>query len=260
MSGPLAGITVIVTRPAAQAARFIELATLGGAQCIAYPTLEIEHLPLDPATREEVARIEWDWAIYTSANAVDAALDALGSLPGRETAAVGRATERSLERRGVAVELRPETANSEGLLALPALRNVTGQRVVLIKGAGGRDLLRRTLEARGAIVRTLDVYRRTHARPTAEAQNALRTALGRSDVHLVVAVTSAEVLEALLHLAGAEDAHALRAAVLLVPGPRVAAAAAAAGWTGAVVQAATAEDEAMVHALQAWCAGRTPIA
>ncbi len=260
MSPSLAGVTVVVTRPAAQAGPFIELATRAGAQCLAYPTLEIERLALDAATRAEVLATEWDWAIYTSANAVDAALDALGALRVRHVAAVGRATERSLARRGVAVELRPEAANSEGLLALPALRDVTGQRVLLVKGTGGRDLLRSTLQARGALVRLLEVYRRARARPAADAQSALRHALRGAGCDLVVAVTSAEVLEALLQLAGTDDARDLRAATLLVPGPRVAAAAGAAGWTGDIVQAATAEDGAMMQALQAWWAGRAPAA
>ncbi|HET7203854.1 MAG TPA: uroporphyrinogen-III synthase [Steroidobacteraceae bacterium] len=251
MSGSLAGITVLVTRPAAQAARFIELATHAGAECIAYPTLVIERVPIDAAMRDELTRTEWDWAIYTSANAVDAALAALGRLPARHTAAVGRATARSLEQRGVSVELRPETANSEGLLALPPLREVAGQRVLLVKGTGGRDLLRATLTARGAIVRTLEAYRRAHARPTGEAQSALRAALARAEVRLVVVVTSAEVLEALLDLSDAEDLRKLRTATLLAPGSRVADVAAAAGWTGPIVQAATAEDEAMIRALQA---------
>jgi uroporphyrinogen-III synthase len=158
----------------------------------------------------------------------------------------------------VAVELRPETANSEGLLALPELQDVTGKCVLLVKGEGGRDLLRATLAARGAVVRALEVYRRVPARPTAEAQSAFRAALRSPDARPVVAVTSAEVLEALLRLTGAEDAARLRAATLLAPGARVAAVAAAAGWTGPIVQAATAEDDAMLRALQGRSSGSAP--
>ena len=258
MSGPLAGITVVVTRPARQAARFIELVTQAGAHCVAYPTLEIERLPLDGPTRDDVARGGWDWAIYTSVNAVDAAFDALGVLPARHFAAVGRATERSLQQRGVPVDARPDSADSEGLLALPALQDVMGQRVLLVKGAGGRDLLRATLASRGATVRTLDVYLRARVRPTPEAQSALRAALARAEARLVVVVTSAEVLDALLALVDPDDLRRLKAATLLVPGARVAAAAAAANWTGPVVQAATAEDATMARALLARCSGVPP--
>jgi uroporphyrinogen-III synthase len=258
VSGPLAGITVVVTRPARQAARFIELVTQAGAHCVAYPTLEIERLPLDGPTRDEVARGDWDWAIYTSVNAVDAAFDALGVLPVRRSAAVGRATERSLQQRGVPVDARPDSADSEGLLALPALQDVMNQRVLLVKGAGGRDLLRATLAGRGATVRTLEVYRRARARPTPEAQSSLRSALARAEARLVVVVTSAEVLDALLALVDPDDLRRLKAATLLVPGARVAAAAAAANWNGPILQAATAEDATMARALQARCTGVPP--
>lgn len=261
MNAPLAGTTIVVTRPAAQSRRFTELATRAGAECVAYPTLEIERLALDTETREEVAaHAPWDWAIYTSVNAVDVAFDELPDHSSRRTAAIGRATARALEARGIAVELRPEAANSEGLLALPSLQAVSGQRVLLVKGAGGRDLLAETLHARGALVRALEVYRRTVASPSAATQSTLRATLARTDTRRVVAVTSSEVLTALLQLAGAGQAAALRAATLLLPGVRVASVAAAAGWTGPIVQASTAEDEAMVRALQDWVAGAPPAA
>jgi len=57
----------------------------------------------------------------------------------------------------------PELARSEGLLALPelqaqALQN--GQKVLLIAGEGGRELIADTLTARGARVTTWLVYKR----------------------------------------------------------------------------------------------------
>ena len=158
MSAPLDGRTLVVTRPAAQAGRVIELATRAGARCIAFPTLDIERLPLSADSLEDLGRADWDWAIYTSTNAVEATFDALGRAPAtRHAAAVGRATARALEQRGVSVSLRPETANSEGLLATPELQDVANTRVLLVKGAGGRDLLRETQTVRGAHVCTLAV-------------------------------------------------------------------------------------------------------
>lgn len=260
MTRPLEGLTVVVTRPAAQADRFIELARQAGATCIAFPTLEIERLPVTTAIRERVLQTEWDWALYTSTNAVEAAFDAFGQLPGRRRAAVGRATARALERRAATVDLRPETANSEGLLDAPELRSPAGLRVLLVKGSGGRDVLRETLIARAADVFAVEVYRRAQARPDAAARTQLADALARDPARLVVAVTSGEVLEALLRLVDAPTAVALRRVTLLVPGPRVAAAAVGAGWQGRVLQATTAEDEAMVRALQAPDAGVAPSA
>ncbi|MCE3284127.1 MAG: uroporphyrinogen synthase [Steroidobacteraceae bacterium] len=258
MSASLEGRTIVVTRPAAQSGRFIELATQAGARCIAFPTLEVERLPLSEDTLGDAQRADWDWAIYTSTNAVEAAFDALGRAPAaRRAAAVGRATARALEQRGVGVSLRPETANSEGLLAAPELQTVTNARVLLVKGAGGRDLLRATLTARGARVFILEVYRRALAQPTDEARSTLHATLVH-DLHVVVAVTSADVLAALLQLVGADDAALLRTRTLLAPGARVVATARELGWTGPIVQAATAEDDAMLRALQDVSAGTAP--
>jgi hypothetical protein len=62
------------------------------------------------------------------------------------------------------------------------------------------------------------------------------------------------VLEALLHLVDAADAGRLRSRPLLLPGPRVAAVARRVDWRGPIVQAATAEDDAMLQALERFAA------
>lgn len=251
MSAPLHGLTIVVTRPAAQAQPFLDLATRAGARCIAFPALAIERLPVPASVAEEVVRTPWDWAIYTSTNAVDAACEALGGRlpPARRAAAVGRATARALDRRGITVALRPDTANSEGLLASEDLQSVAGAHVLLVKGLGGRDLLLETLASRGAQVRPLHVYRRTRGEPGAQARAELHAALVGVEPRVVVVVTSAEVLDALLQLVDDGDAELLRSRPLLLPGPRVAATARQAGWRGAIVEAATAEDAAMLNAL-----------
>lgn len=257
MTRPLDGVTIVVTRPAAQASQFIELARAAGAACIAYPTLQINRIALDDATRARLHRRAWDWAIFTSANAVAAALEQCPAPLAARHAAVGRATARTLEQLGVKVDARPESANSEGLLELPEFAALAGRGVLLVKGSGGRALLRDALRARGADVLELEVYRRSVTAPTAAARAQLHVALTNADP-LVVAVTSAEVLQSLLdHVAG-DDKARLRSRMLLVPGPRVAAAAAHLGWTGPVVAAATAEDETMLAALKGLAAGHEP--
>ena len=77
-------------------------------------------------------------------------------------------------------------------------------------------------------------------------------------VSAVVAVTSVEVLDALLMLAPEAEVPRLRDARLLVPGERVAAAARARGWRGAVLVARSAEDDAMLAALHRVHAGNEP--
>ena len=76
----------------------------------------------------------------------------------------------------------------------------------------------------------------------------------------VVAVTSVEVLEALLQIAPQDVRARMLDCTLLLPGARVAAAAATAGWRGTRVQAETAEDGAMIRALADWARGPSPAA
>jgi uroporphyrinogen-III synthase len=242
---PLEGVTLLVTRPAAQAARFMALAQAAGARCLTLPTLVIEPLSLGAQASRRLCDEPWDWALWTSVNAVECGLAALPSLRIVRHAAVGRATERALQARGLEVALRPDDANSEGLLAMAELHSVAGRRVLLVKGEGGRDLLRETLTARGARVECVAVYRRVPARPSAGELQALRDALPGSPI---VVVTSAEVLANLLDIARAAHIDGLEDLPLVVPGPRVRAAADGLGWRGPVTIAATAEDPAMLDA------------
>lgn len=259
MTGTLEGITVVVTRPATQAGRFLDLARAAGARCIAYPTLQIDRVELDAGTVARLRARPWDWAIFTSANAVESALGQLPSPLAARHAAIGRATARALESRGIAVDARPASASSEGLLDLPEFAGLAGRGVLLVKGGGGRELLRDAAAARGAEVLELDVYRRSAVNPTESAASGLHSAL-TGEGRVVIAVTSAETLQSLLDHVAANDGPRLRSQTLLVPGPRVAAAAASLGWHGPIVAAATAEDEAMFAALTRLAAGSLPAA
>jgi len=113
------------------------------------------------------------------------------------------------------------------------------------------------LRTRGADVLELEVYCRTAVIPTVEATAELHRALAGQGL-LVVVVTSVEVLQSLLEHVSAADGARLRGRTLLVPGPRVAAAAAQLGWNGPIVAAATAEDEAMFAALGSLTTGTAP--
>lgn len=62
----------------------------------------------------------------------------------------------------------PKQTNSEGLLALAQLQQVTNKQVLLLKGQGGRQTLSQVLQQRGAKVTELALYqRRPLARPLA---------------------------------------------------------------------------------------------
>lgn len=242
---PLHGVTLIVTRPATQAARFTALADAAGAHCVPLPTLAIEPVPLAAQLAAALTAQAWDWALWTSVNAVEYGLAQLQGLRASRHAAVGRATAGALQAHGLEVALRPEQANSEGLLSMPELQSIGGRTVLLVKGEGGRDLLRDTLAARGARLSCVDVYRRLPARLSFEELQAVRDALPSRPL---VLATSGEVLASLLGIARQAPLEGIADLPLVVPGPRVRDAAQGMGWRGPVTVATTAEDAAMLAA------------
>jgi uroporphyrinogen-III synthase len=255
----LAGLAVIVTRPARQAGRLLQLLREQGATAIAFPTLEIGAVTLDDAQRRALALDAFDWVIYTSTNAVQQSMPQLGRPAKARVGAIGRATARALADAGITVHAAPEpgsASDSEGLLAHPALAGPAGRRILIVKGVGGRDALRAGLTARGAEVSTAEVYRRVRPAPTRQALDELGRA---GEAAMVVAtVTSAEVLESLLQMAPGDQYPWLRDSALLVPGDRVAAEARRLQWRGPLLVAGSAEDETMLAALQSWAAGHGP--
>jgi uroporphyrinogen-III synthase len=248
VTASLSGATVLVTRPRAQSGRFAALVADAGGTPLLLPALEIEPIELDATARTRFAPDAHDWTIYTSANAV---LHSMGQLP-RPThsniAAIGRATARALQGEGLTVHAVPQGASeSEGLLAVDPFSAPDGLRVLIVKGEGGRKLLREELSRRGAVVATVDVYRRVRARPDEAALDELVLASATS--RIVVAATSAETLDALLAIVPESRIPRLRDCELLVPGERVADVARKRGWRGPLIVASSAEDAAMAAAL-----------
>jgi uroporphyrinogen III methyltransferase / synthase len=165
---PLAGRTVIVTRPRDQAASLVDPLEALGAEVLLAPTIRIEPRPLD----DEVAAALRDLAgyqlvVFTSANAVRVFAGYLargtetGTMPrGPAVAAVGPATAAALEEHGLACHLVPERHVAEGLLdALEEEKAAAaGARVLIPCARDARAVLADTLRARGARVDVLHVY------------------------------------------------------------------------------------------------------
>ena len=239
----LGGTGVLVTRPAHQAGPLCAWIEASGGQAIRFPAIEIQAA----ASRETRARLgsaaDYDRLVFVSANAV---YHALPFLPPERTgagiAAVGESTARALTDAGFCGVLTPATrADSEGLLALPELANASRQRILIVRGSGGRTLLGDELRARGATVDYAEVYRR--AIPAADPAPLL--ARWQTDIGAVT-VTSGEILDNLVALLGRD--RRLLETPLVVISPRIAGLAARRGFA-TVVTAAGAHEQAIVEAL-----------
>ncbi len=212
----LAGLVVAVTRPGERGRALCRAIDAAGGHSLHFPALEIVP-PADPGpARERLGRAgEHDWLVFVSPTAVERAV-ALRPQPPADArvAAVGRGTARALRAAGWPVHVEPESgADSESLLARPELAGLAGRSVLLVKGEGGRALLRRTLEARGARLAVADVYRR---RCPAGDLGPLVAAEAQ-----VLVVTSSEALGNLLAMAG-RDREWLLGRELVVIHPRIA--------------------------------------
>lgn len=118
---PLAGVRVLVTRPAGRARELIDHLVALGAGVDALPTIRQVAVPDSSAARDAVARIaDYDWLVFTSAAGVEffEALRAESGVtpsPELRVAAVGPATARAANASGLTVEQIAASASAERL-------------------------------------------------------------------------------------------------------------------------------------------------
>jgi uroporphyrinogen-III synthase len=220
MSQPLAGLGVLVTRPADLVVSLESRLKALGARPVRFPTLAI----LPPRDGELLARqlsrlADFDLAIFASPTAVARGLAAVGVWPANLTAAgVGQGSAEALRVAGVNHVLAPiDGADSEHLLAMPVFAEMGGQRVLILRGDGGRALLADTLRARGAEVEYAECYRRGLPQVDAEP---LRQEWRDGGIQAVT-VLSSEGLDNLFTLLGTEYVDLVRSTPLFAPHPRI---------------------------------------
>jgi len=248
---------VLVTRPAGQADGLV--AALAGCGFTPHhqPLLQLEALEVLPSSARQCAQDLdlYQHVIFISANAVRFGMDLIDDfwpqLPvGIHWYAIGDSTAALLAQRDV-VPITPDSnMNSEGMLAVPQLSEVDRQRVLIVKGVGGRDRLREVLATRGARVDELACYRR---RCPSLAPGQLAAQLQRWDVKFIL-ISSGEGLQNLLALLRAGENTKFTDIGLVVPSTRVEKMAREAGFEQ-IKTAANASDTAMLQALQQWRSG-----
>jgi len=209
-----------------------------GGQALLFPAIEIEDVP-PPAALSRLAA--FDLAIFVSPTAVAKAMPHIGRWPAAlRVAAVGAGTRRELEKRGIANVIAPASgADSEALLATPQLGDVAGQRIVILRGDGGRALLGDTFVQRGATVEYATCYRRLLPTPPAHSWKA-----GELDA---VTASSSQGLD---NLFAVLDPAMLRSTPLVVPHERIAER--ARGLAVREVVLAGHSDEQMLEGLMAY--------
>ncbi|MFH1498050.1 MAG: uroporphyrinogen-III C-methyltransferase [Verrucomicrobiota bacterium] len=167
---PLFGKRITITRTRDQNSELRDKLEALGAEVVELPLIRIEKDVEKEVFVEIVAELGmYDWIVFTSANGVRYFFEefhkaypdvrALGLL---RFACVGKATAREIEQHRIRVECMPDTATGDSLAdALIATGSLDSAKVIVVTGNLNRDKLVRKLEAGGAIVDRLPLYRTT---------------------------------------------------------------------------------------------------
>jgi uroporphyrinogen-III synthase len=162
---PLSGLRILVGRARHQAGALSSGLRELGADVIEIPFIEIRrprsYRPLDSALKN---LRNYDWLILTSVNGVEAVWDRLRKLHiakktlGRlQVAAIGPATKKAIEKRGIRVDVVPNEYVAESVVARLYDR-VAGRRVLLARAKVARDVIPRELRKLGAQVDVVEAY------------------------------------------------------------------------------------------------------
>src|SRR5262249_54693025 len=162
---PLSGLRVLVGRARHQASALSSGLRKLGAEVVEIPFIEIRkpktYKPLDSSLKNLT---DYDWLILTSVNGVDAAWDRLrklrltkSQLKHVNVAAIGPATKKAIEKRGIAVDVVPQEYVAESVVK-SLRKQIAGKRVLLARARVARDVIPRELRKLGAKVDVVEAY------------------------------------------------------------------------------------------------------
>ena len=255
---PLVGRRIVVTRPAAQAARLINQLRAGGARPIACPAIAtVEPTSWEPLDAALNALGRYRWVLYTSANAVEAVASRLavqqqrggaGDASVASIAAVGRATRDAATAQGWHCDFVPSRADGDSLAR--ELPIAAGDHVLWPRADIARSGPVERLRARGAVVDVVEAYRTVTDPAVHEVVSALQG-------HRVDALTFASPSAVRNFMAALREAG-VRPEWLTEQGPVVASigpvTSAAVRDVGLTVHAesTSADEDGVVNALSRW--------
>lgn len=217
---PLEGSAILVTRPEHQAGGLVAAIEAAGGEALVFPVLRIEARDARDIEADARSLPPADIVVFTSRNAVEHGF-ALHAGTASRMAAIGPATARAIEAAGGKVDIGSGSGfDSEHLLQSPALQNVAGRNVRIVRGDAGRELLADTLRQRGARVDYLSVYHRVRpVVPRSELQQ-LQTRWQRGDIRAII-IMSVESFDNLTGLLPVNLRDLLRSTPLVTPSKRV---------------------------------------
>ena len=264
---PLFGRRILITRTREQASDLVARLEDLGADCLEWPTISLAPPDSWAELDRELDRLgSYHWLVFTSINAIrfffarlfEKGMDAR-DLKGPRIATVGATTAEELRAHGVKADLLPEEFTGEGLAASLIAHGMAGKSILIPRALKAREVLPEELEAAGAAVQVVPVYR--NVRPEAKTDE-LRRELAERQVD-VITFTSSSTVTNFLHMLNAadqEELHRLLAGVrVAVIGPITARTAEKAGLA-IDIQPETFTIPDLVESIRAFFAAGTPSA
>jgi uroporphyrinogen III methyltransferase/synthase len=205
---PLFGLRIMVTRAADQNRSFVEELLDRGADVDVCPVLEMRERPATPRDEELLDHLDvYTWVVFTSARGVGFLIERLlargldlRALSGARIAAIGSATARALEERGLRADLVPSRYHSHALADALVDAGLGAHDAVLLPRASlATDELPVALGQTGARCDILPLYDTClpdHT-PTSHAC-CLRLVNGRVDAVTFTSPSSVRLLEEML--------------------------------------------------------------
>ncbi len=206
MPRPLQNIRVLVGRARHQASALSSRLRAAGAIVIEIPFIQIKpphsYKALESALKNAA---QYDWLILTSVNGVEALWTRLErlrltkkQLKHLKIAAIGPATRKAMERRGLKVDVVPKEYVAESVVESLCAK-VAGKRLLLARAKVARDVIPTELRRLGATVDVVEAYETVVPKSSRER---LRKLLANPRRPHVITFTSSSTARNFLQLAG----------------------------------------------------------
>jgi uroporphyrinogen-III synthase len=247
----LRGVTVLVTRPQGLGENLVQAIESRGGEAILMPSISIQPVQPDTSELADLATVPaGGLIIFASRNAVAWGARYLPQ-PRPRVAAIGPSTAKALAELGLTPDVRPAGFTTEAMLAQPEFENLSGVRVFIIRGEGGRNALAAGLKERGARVRYLDVYQRVQAPLDPDRRQFILERWAGGEIHIFTA-TSGDIFSNLCDMLGAEGEALIRRTPLVTVSERVLQIAADWGHAAERILADGPDDQSLADAIARW--------
>ncbi|TYA46891.1 uroporphyrinogen-III synthase [Aggregatibacter actinomycetemcomitans] len=231
-------MAVLVTRPDERGQQLVDMLAKAGVVAIHLPLFRIESgAELNELPNKFAKLKNGDYVFAVSKSAVDFTFKTLTATGfvwrhdlhyftvGQGTAQYFTATTE------MPVHYPTAQENSEGLLQLNAMQDLSYKTVLILRGNGGRELFAEQAQQRGANVEIVECYRREPI----VYNNAEQTSIcKRAGIQTIVA-TSAEILTQLVDFVPQNEHNWLKSCQLITVSERIAHLAEALGWQNVVI-------------------------